>query len=110
MHGASQARVGDFDQDGDLDIAAISFFPDFKNHPEQSFTYLENTGNTFKPSITRIGAKGRWITMEVGDVDVDGDSDLLLGSLAFPVQVPADLIAEWRKDQIDILLLRNRLR
>ena len=41
MHGASQARVSDFDKDGDLDIAAISFFPDFKNHPEQALFILK---------------------------------------------------------------------
>ncbi|HEX8039563.1 MAG TPA: VCBS repeat-containing protein, partial [Chryseosolibacter sp.] len=37
MYGASMARALDFDEDGDLDIAAISFFPDFKRHPEYGF-------------------------------------------------------------------------
>ena len=34
----------DYDLDGDLDIAAISFFPDYHRYPEESFIYLENNG------------------------------------------------------------------
>ncbi len=109
MHGASQARVADFDQDGDLDIGAISFFPDFKNHPDQGFIYFENTPQGFKPQITRMANKGRWITMEAFDYDHDGDKDILLGSLTFPNLVPQDLMTQWRADQISILLLRNKL-
>lgn len=110
MHGASQARVVDFDNDGDLDIAAISFFPDFKNHPDHGFIYFENTPQGFKPYKTAIAAKGRWITMEVSDYDEDGDIDIFLGSLAFPTRIPEDLFNQWRKDQISVLLLENNVR
>ena len=41
IHGASQAEAVDFDKDGDLDIAAIAFFPDLKKHPQESFIYFE---------------------------------------------------------------------
>lgn len=109
MHGASQARVTDFDEDGDLDIAAISFFPDFQNHPERGFIYFENTPDGYIPQITPLGRVGRWLTMEVTDIDKDGDTDLLLGSLTFPNQVPNELWSEWRTNQISILLLRNNL-
>jgi hypothetical protein len=109
MHGASQARVSDFDHDGDLDIAAISFFPDFKNHPEQGFIYFENTPQGFKPQVTQLANKGRWITMEAFDYDHDGDQDILLGSLTFPNLVPQDLLTKWGEDQISILLIRNKL-
>ena len=109
MHGASQARVADFDQDGDLDIGAISFFPDFKNHPEQGFIYFENTAQGFKPQITRMANKGRWMTMEAFDYDHDGDKDILLGSLTFPNLVPQDLMTQWSADQVSILVLRNKL-
>jgi hypothetical protein len=109
MHGASQARVADFDEDGDLDIAAISFFPDFQNHPERGFIYFENTPDGYIPQITALGRVGRWLTMEVTDIDKDGDTDLLLGSLTFPNQVPSELWSEWRTNQVSILLLRNNL-
>src|SRR5690606_30550152 len=51
MHGGSQAMTYDFDEDGDMDIAAISFFPDFERTPEQGFIYFENTPSGFVPSI-----------------------------------------------------------
>ena len=110
MHGASQARVGDFDGDGDTDIAAISFFPDFKTRPDQGFIYFENTPEGFNAQVTNLGRKGRWITMEMSDIDSDGDEDLLLGSLAFPTQIPENILAEWGKDKYDLLLLRNNWR
>ena len=109
MHGASQARIADFDRDGDLDIAAVSFFPDFKNHPEQGFIYFENTPQGFKPQITRLANKGRWITLEAFDYDHDGDKDILLGSLTFPNLVPKELMTKWGADQISILLIQNKL-
>jgi hypothetical protein len=56
FNGASQTIARDFDSDGDLDIAAISFFPDLKKTPEQGFIYLENQNNglTFKPFVTKL--------------------------------------------------------
>ncbi len=52
MYGASWAMARDFDQDGDLDIAAIAFFPDFKSNPEQGFIYFENRDGKFFPFTT----------------------------------------------------------
>jgi hypothetical protein len=37
MNGASKAMSADFDQDGDLDIAFISYFPDYDHTPHESF-------------------------------------------------------------------------
>ena len=51
LHGAYQALARDYDQDGDLDIAAISFFPNYEHSPEEGFVYLQNQGNfTFEAS------------------------------------------------------------
>lgn len=84
MHGAYQAIARDFDKDDDIDIAAIAFFPDFQQHPEQGFIYLENTsgnnGLTFSPGVIQESVQGRWITMISHDVDLDGFDDLILGS------------------------------
>ena len=110
MHGASMARSFDFDEDGDLDIAAISFFPDFKNHPENSFIYLQNDRGKFTAFKTPLAASSRWITLESADIDEDGDADLLLGALAFPAGVPDSLFAVWGKNQNSLLVLRNTLR
>jgi hypothetical protein len=84
MNGAYKAIPFDFDKDGDIDIATISFFPDFFNHPEEGFIFLENITSenkfNFKASTFPGSEDGRWITMEMADTDEDGAQDLLLGS------------------------------
>ena len=109
MHGASMARAADFDNDGDLDIAAISFFPDFKNHPEQGFIYFENTDGNFTPHTTELASSSRWITMETGDIDEDGDLDIILGALTFPMGVPDNVLEEWKRNPASLLVLKNKL-
>ncbi|MFN8347871.1 MAG: VCBS repeat-containing protein [Spirosomataceae bacterium] len=80
LYGTSKALARDFDNDGDLDIAAISFYDDLE-HPEQGFVYFSNRGNlTFDAFSTPEAAAGKWLTIEAGDFDRDGDIDIVLGS------------------------------
>jgi hypothetical protein len=109
MHGASQVRAADFDQDGDIDIGAISFFPDFIHQPENSFFYFENTGKGFTTQTSPLATAARWITMEAADIDHDQDVDLLLGALNFESGVPQPLLQQWRDQQTSILILKNKL-
>ncbi len=110
MHGASQANAYDFDNDGDLDIAAISFFPDFMTHPEQGFAYFENTGKNFVAQKSTLASSGRWLVMDVNDIDRDGDKDILLGALNFNSGVPNELSKRWSKERTSILIFRNKLK
>jgi FG-GAP-like repeat len=110
MHGATQAVAQDFDGDNDLDIAAISFFPDFAGHPEQGFMYFENNGSGYTPQVTKMAAKGRWLSMESSDIDRDGDYDIILAALDFNSGVPSSLLDSWKREQVGILVLRNKLR
>lgn len=83
IDGATKAIATDFDRDGDLDIAVIAFFADFKFHPGEGFTYLEQTSqNKFTAHQLPIQRYGRWLTMEVGDMDHDGYPDIILGNLS----------------------------
>ena len=83
IHGCYKAIARDFDGDGDLDIATISFFADYARHPEESFIYLENKGNfDFQPYSLLGTNSGRWLTMDAGDIDGDGKIDLVLGNFS----------------------------
>jgi hypothetical protein len=112
MPGATQALARDFDQDGDLDIAAIAFFPDFDKTPVESFVYLENQGNgRYLPRTFTDPNRGRWLTMDVADVDRDGDLDILLGSFSLTITpTPKDVKERWNRENKGVVLLENTLR
>jgi hypothetical protein len=111
MEGAYDTRTADFDGDGDLDIAAIAYFPDFLQRPIEGFVYLENRGGLqFQPHTLAEADAGRWITMDAGDVDGDGDTDLALGSFtAGPttIPIPPALRENWKTNGAAVLLLEN---
>jgi hypothetical protein len=84
MAGAWEANAADFDHDGDLDIAAISLFPNLKDYPNQSFLYFENKGAlNFSPSIIPLTSDKKWMAIEIYDQDHDGDEDIVLGAFYF---------------------------
>jgi hypothetical protein len=87
INGCSKAIAADFDKDGDLDLAVIAFFPDYKYHPTEGFTYHEQVSpGKFKVHEVPVNLLGRWISMEAGDIDGDGDTDLVLGNFSVGAQ------------------------
>ncbi|MEZ0538621.1 FG-GAP repeat domain-containing protein [Fibrella sp. Tmos10] len=112
LFGATQAIARDFDQDGDLDIAAVSFFPNYDHQPVEAFVYLENQGNfRVKAHTFSHPEQGHWLVMEVADVDQDGDDDLLLGSFYRAITAtPRPLLQQWYRDGKGILVLENQKR
>lgn len=81
INGCYKAIAKDFDKDGEIDIAAISFFPS-SLQPEEAFTYLKNNGNfSFSPYKLPINTPfQKGITMDVADLNNDGKPDIVLGN------------------------------
>lgn len=111
MHGAYKAVARDFDGDGDLDIAAIAFYPDFEQKNPESFVYLENLGGMkFDASTCAESNAGRWMVMDAADLDGDGGEDIVLGSFVrgpTTMPVPQALRDFWRTNGAAVLLLEN---
>jgi len=113
LNGAYKAMVRDYDLDGDLDIAAISFFPDYLRYPEESFIFLENKGKSkFEDYSFPQASKGRWVVMDAGDMDSDGDVDLVLGSFVYflPQGDTTGLGKRWLSDGSSVIVLENTIR
>ena len=113
LHGAFKAEAADFDEDGDLDIAAIAYFPDYESRPEESFALLTNQGDfKFTASTFEDSYRGRWIAMDIGDIDGDEDQDILLGSnIGFgPTGDQSNLFERWERENISYIILENEVR
>jgi hypothetical protein len=111
VHGVQKTMPADFDKDGDIDLISIAFFPDYEKHPEESFIYWENSGDFHYSRHSFPGAlDGRWMTMDVGDVDGDSDEDILLGNAFFQLgNLPKELKFKWNKQSLSITILKNRM-
>lgn len=111
MHGASKVRVRDFDKDGDYDLIACSFYADFDNAADKSIVFLENKGNgAFESQYFPQAIEGRWLVMDAGDLDGDGDEDVVLGSYVLGTTgISTELSEKWQIAQKHILYLENQL-
>ncbi len=111
VNGAFKILARDFDRDGDMDLATTSFYADYEHTPEEGFILFENTGGpelNFNPrTFPEVGA-GRWITLDAGDLDADGDIDIVLGSLTpGPDTAPIATLKRWRDSSPPFVILRN---
>jgi hypothetical protein len=106
IDGCYKAIARDFDNDGDLDIATISFFADYQRQPEEGFVFLENEGHfRFKPQTIPETQQGRWLTMDAGDLDGDGKTDLVLGNFSLGPTLMASK-HNWKKGPL-FMVLKN---
>lgn len=112
MYGAIKALARDFDQDGDLDIAAIAYFADYEQKDYCNFVWLRNEGGSrFTPFSSPKANVGRWLTMEVFDADGDQDEDIVLGSCTnTPLEVPVEVRRAWETKGTALLLIENQLK
>jgi len=107
QYGAAKAMAVDIDGDGDLDLATIAFYDELED-PEQQFILFENTGNmTFQPKIIPDAALGKWLTMDVGDIDGDGDKDIVLGAYVHNTLEYSKLLMRGIDEIPNVLILEN---
>lgn len=110
IHGCYKAVARDFDLDGDLDLATISYFPDWKNQPQEGFVYLENKGKfQFAPFTIKEYDAGQWLTLDADDVDGDGDDDIVIGSVSSYMRNPQQPNPKAPEAMSAILLLKNKV-
>jgi hypothetical protein len=105
INGCYKALARDYDNDGDIDLAAISFFADYAHQPQESFVYLDNRDGKFFPLALPESITGRWLTMDAGDWDGDGRIDIVLGNFS---KAPAMIksFKDWSQGP-GLLLLKN---
>ena len=113
LNGATRLAAADFDQDGDIDFALVSTFPDYGKAPQRSFVYLENKESKkfrFQANVLERPNLGRWFLMDTGDVDADGDLDILLSPFTYAfTPVPEYLTKQWASSNTDLVILENLL-
>ncbi len=112
MHGASAVVAADFDLDGDVDLAALAHFPDFRQKNTENFLFFQNDGaGHFKPMGLPTPLNGRLLRLEKMDVDNDGDEDLMVGNYLDQLTKPGpDTYAQWQKEGRDCWFLENKTR
>ncbi|WP_430966852.1 FG-GAP repeat domain-containing protein [Spongiimicrobium sp. 2-473A-2-J] len=114
LNGTTRVVAEDFDQDGDVDFGLLSTFPDYDQKPEYAFVYLENmdaAGFVFKPYTFADVNLGRWLLMDSGDVDQDGDMDIVLSAFSYGfTPVPESLSKIWTEKSLDLMVLENKLK
>lgn len=117
MNGCYRAMAVDMDRDGLPDIAAIAYFTDYEHHPEEGFVYLhhknvrkaglQGKGLDFEGYTVPGTEAGRWISMDIRDVDGDGRPDILLANCSVGPAFNRGQ-TDWKKGPPFILLKNGR--
>lgn len=105
IHGATQGKIIDVNEDNRPDIVASCYFAE---HKEQRIVLLENQSEkelSFRPYRFTNSSMGNWMIMEKGDINSDGRDDLLLGSYNLGPKESQDSIISLNTN---ILLLINQ--
>ena len=108
-YGTTQVKLLDVNGDNLLDIVSSSFFP---NSNQQSILVFEQTTEpelSFHVTAVKESINGRWMTSDAGDLDGDGDIDMVFaGFIEGPTSVDSVDIERWYDKSVDVLIMRNK--
>jgi hypothetical protein len=83
INGCSKVMATDLNKDGKLDLTTIAFFADYKGKPQESFMYfMQNQKKQLVPHTLSIEKLGKWICMDINDMNADGYPDIVLGNFS----------------------------
>ena len=110
INGSTKAVAADLNNDGRLDLATIAFFSDTKNNPRESFMYLiQGKNNQFKPYSLAVEKLGKWLCMEVVDMDNDSLPDIILGNFSIRGFNQPGVNATW-DTKLPFIVLKNQFK
>ncbi|MCE7058950.1 VCBS repeat-containing protein [Dyadobacter sp. CY343] len=112
INGCTKAVAADFDQDGKVEMATIAFFADLKNKPYEKFLYFKSDPLkplNFAPFIALPDKMGRWICMDAGDWDGDGDMDIALGNFSRGFLNQERIQPDWNVKMPFVILQNNTI-
>lgn len=112
LPGAVRMVLSDLNNDTLTDIAAVSSLPDWRIEAPVSTLLLTNDGGFDFSATTFRGLKGtQWMSIAAGDIDKDGDKDLLLGAMNRTPELTQERVRNFTtafRRQRSLLLLENQ--
>jgi len=96
LNGVHRAQAADLDADGDLDIVACTLVPGMAKYgkPLPSLVWLEQVApGRFERRTLEMG--GYHASLDLGDVDGDGDMDIVVGNFQVDGQPNSSWVDVW---------------
>ncbi len=108
VNGSTKATAVDLNKDGRLDLTVIAFFADSKNNPKESFMYLmQDQQKKFKAFTAPVQNLGKWLCMDVNDIDQDGYPDIILGNFSIGGFNQPGVQSTWNT-KLPFIVLKNQ--